>query len=72
MEGTKKSLSSFYSLSYCDRLPNYHVVAMEKLAEQHLLTKCSKCNTFQVISDLLHEFMINVLQLILKIHKNNS
>ena len=30
---------------------------MEKVAEQHILTKCSKCNTFQVISDLVHDFM---------------
>ena len=27
-----------------------HVVAMKKIAEYHILTKCSKCNTFQVIS----------------------
>ena len=26
---------------------------MEKVAEQHILTKCSKCNTFQVINDLV-------------------
>ena len=32
----------------------HHVVAMEKVPEQHTLTKCFKCNTFQVISDLLH------------------
>ena len=30
---------------------------MEKVAEQHILTKCSKCNIFQVISDLVHDFM---------------
>ena len=38
----------------------HHVVAMEKVAElpeQHIFTKCSKCNTFQVTSDLLHEIM---------------
>ena len=32
MEGTEKSESSHYSLSYWDRLPNHHV-AMEKVAE---------------------------------------
>ena len=26
---------------------------MEKVAEQHIYTKCSKCNTFQVINDLV-------------------
>ena len=25
-----------------------HVVAMEKVDEQHILTKCCKCNTFLV------------------------
>ena len=43
---------------------------MENVAEQHILTKCSKCKTFQVISDLLHEIMnFNALKIILKIHK---
>ena len=43
---------------------------MEKVAEQHILTKCSKCDTFQVISDLVHDFMnFNALKIILKIHK---
>ena len=43
---------------------------MEKVAEYHILTKCSKCNTFQVISDLVHEFRnFNALKIILKIHK---
>ena len=35
----------------------HHVVAMVKVGEQHISTKCFKCNTFQIISDLLHEFM---------------
>ena len=35
-----------------------HRVAMEKVGAQHILTKCSECNTFQVISDLLHKFII--------------
>ena len=56
MEGTEKSESSSYSLSYWDTIPSYHVVAMEKVAEQHILIKCSKCNTCQVRSDLLHYF----------------
>ena len=43
---------------------------MEKEAEQHILTKFSKGNTFQVIRDLLHEFMnLNALKITLKIHK---
>ena len=41
-----------------DSQVTHHVVAMEKVAEQHILTKCSKCNPFQVISDLVHDFMI--------------
>ena len=41
---------------------------MEKVAEQHILTKCSKCNTFQVISDLVHDFMnFNALKILKKI-----
>ena len=31
-----------------------HVVAMEKVAQHHILTKCSKCNTFLVKCDLLN------------------
>ena len=47
-----------------------HVVAMKKIAEYHILTKCSKCNTFQVIIDLMHDFInFNALKIILKIHK---
>ena len=43
---------------------------MEKAAEEHVLTKCSKCNTIQVISDLVHDFMnFNALKIILKIHQ---
>ena len=30
---------------------------MKKVAEQHIFTKCCKCNTFEVISDLVHDFM---------------
>ena len=45
---------------------SHHVVAMQKVAEQHILTNCFKCNTLQVISDLVHDFMkFNALKLIL-------
>ena len=48
----------------------HHVVAMEKVAEQHILTKGSKCNTFQVISDLVYDFMyLNAQKIISKIYK---
>ena len=46
MEGTEKSESSYYLRSYWDTLPSYYVVAMEKVAEKHLLAKCFKYNTF--------------------------
>ena len=36
-----------------DTQVTHHVVAMEKVAEQHIFRKCSKCNTFQVMNDLL-------------------
>ena len=55
-----------------DTQVTHHVVAMEKVAEQHILTKCSKCNSFQVIIDLVHDFInFNALKIILKIHKKN-
>ena len=48
----------------------HHVVAMEKVAESHILTKCSKCNTFQVIIDLVHDFInFNALKLYKKFLK---
>ena len=34
-----------------------------------MITKCSKCNTFQVISDLVHDFHFIALKIILKINK---
>ena len=38
----------------------------EKVGEQHILTKCSKYNTFQVIIDLVHDFInFNALKIIL-------
>ena len=48
----------------------HHVVAIEKVAEEHILTKCSKCNTFQVINDLVHDFMnFNAIKILFKKHK---
>ena len=42
---------------------------MKKVAEQHILTKCCKCNTFEAISDLVHDFMnFNALKIIKKIY----
>ena len=47
----KNGKSSYYSLSYGDTLANYcHVVAVEKVAEQHIGTKYCKCNSFRIIS----------------------
>ena len=72
MKGTEKSESSYYSLIAIgiDTQVTHHVVAMEKVVEEHILTKCSKYNTFQVIGDLVHDFMnFNALKIILKIHK---
>ena len=43
---------------------------MKKIAAYHILTKCSKCKTFQVIIDLVHDFInFNAFKIILKIHK---
>ena len=43
---------------------------MDKVAEYHTATKYSKCNTFKVISDLVHHFMnFNAVKIISKIHK---
>ena len=51
----------------------HHVIATEKVVEQHILTKCSKCNIFQVIIDLVHDFRnFNLLKNILKIHKHKK
>ena len=48
----------------------HHVVTTKKVAESHVLAKCSKCNTFQVIRDLTHDFMnFNAFKTIFKIHK---
>ena len=46
---------------------------MKKVAEQHIFTKCCKCNNFEVISDLVHDFMnYNALKIIKKIYLKNS
>ena len=56
-----------------DTQVTHHIVAMEKVAEQDILTKCSKSNTFQVISDLVHDFRnFNAFKIISKIHKKNN
>ena len=42
---------------------------MKKVAEQHIFTECCKCNTFEVINDLVHDFMnFNALKIIKKIY----
>ena len=51
MEGTEKSESSCYLAIGIDSQVTHHDVAVKKVAEQHILTKCSKCNTFQVIRE---------------------
>ena len=46
---------------------------MKKVAEQHIFTKCCKCNTLEVISDLVHDFMnFNALKIIKKIYFKKS
>ena len=41
---------------------------METVAQQHILTKCSKCNAFRIISDLVHAFVnFNALKINLQI-----
>ena len=56
-----------------DAQVTHHVVAMKKVAEQHILTKSSKSNTFQVMSDLVYDFRnFNTFKIILKIHKKNE
>ena len=59
MEGTEKQKVAIIHLAIGtgSQLTHY-VVAMEKVAEKHILTKCSKCNTFEVISHLVNDFMM--------------
>ena len=70
MEGTEKSESSYYSLSYWDRHPSYSpCCSYGKSSQITYLTKWSKCNTFQVISDLVHDFMnFNALKIVFSIN----
>ena len=74
MKGTEKSESSYIThlAIGIETQAIHHVLAMEKVAEIHILTKYSKCNNFQVavIGDLVHYFMnFNALKIISKIHK---
>ena len=43
----------------------YHLIAKEKVAEQHILGKYSNCNSFGVTMDLLnsHNFKVAITQL---------
>ena len=69
MEGTDKLESNYYLIIGIGSHVTDHVIAMEKVAEQHILTIYSKCNSLQVISDLVMDFMnFNALKIILKIH----
>ena len=66
MEVSEKSKSSYYSLSYWDRHPSYSpCCSYGKTTWIPYLTKWSKCNTFQVIIDLVHDFInFNALKII--------
>ena len=56
-----------------DTQVTHHIVAMEKIAEQHISTKFSKSNTFQVMSDFVRDFSnFNAFKIISKIHKKNN
>ena len=70
IEGTKNDKVAITHLAIrIDSQVTPHVVAMEQVVEQQILAKCSKCNTFQVISDLVHDFMnFNALKIILTRH----
>ena len=50
MEVTEKPKSSYYSAIEIDTQVTHHVVAMEKVAEQHILTKCSKSENFNYLN----------------------
>ena len=70
MEGTEKSekVAITHLAMGIDSQVTHHVVAIEKVAEKHILTKCSKCNTF--FKYLVHDFMkFNALKIISKIYK---
>ena len=55
--GTEKTESSYFSAIGIVFQVTHHIVAMAKVAEEHILTKCSKFNGFQVLSDLVHDFV---------------
>ena len=56
--------NSYYSLSYQDRpLKWYHLVGMEKEAEERILQKHSKCSRFGVMSTLLKVATIAITHL---------
>ena len=59
-----KTENSYYSLSYQDRP---HLVGMEKVAEQRILQKCSKCSHFGVMSNLLKVATIDITPLAMDI-----
>ena len=59
-----KTENSYYSLSYQDRpLKMVYLVGMEKVAEQRILQKCSKCSRFGVMSTLLEVATIAITHL---------
>ena len=43
-----------HSAMEIDFQTSVHVVTMEKVAKQNISTKCSICNSFQVISEFIH------------------
>ena len=47
MEGNEKSESSFHLAIGIYSQVTHHILAMKKVVKLHVLTKCSKCNTFQ-------------------------
>ena len=50
----------------CNRTPNYyHLIAKDKVAEQHILGKHSNCNSFGVTMALLNSqnFKVAITQL---------
>ena len=66
MEGSQKVAITHLAIGI-DTQVTHHVVVMEKVAEYHILTKSSKFNTSQVVSDLVHDFMNFI---VLKLFKN--
>ena len=67
--GTEKSESSYFSLSYWDRLPSYSPCCSYRKSSIFY----TRCNTFQVISDFVHDFInFNALKISSQIHKKNN